>query len=487
MNWNLDKIEAAKKVLAKSSSVKKAAKKLNTTPGALRKAFKRYSLPSPASFLKSQSDDERSFILDSVNELYIFKKEDEEFPLTFEEVEQICVGYCNKPDGLGKTAGDVADTLGVPVGKIEIAIASMGLTHKSFPVAPHQVLENSDSLVRAIRQQREASLKEYKYQKGIKSYVAELEDEVRAFRESIKIVDDLFMPDTLQMQAPSVQISDNVLFIFFTDAHAGKLVLNDSELLGPKRKQIEYNSKVFKKRLANLCAYIQHVAEIYGHMVDNIQLFNLGDSCEALLANMREHQGLEQYNYLEEQAREVKFMNTSVIETVRQSFAEGVPIDFYKIGGNHDRLTKDKGAHSESLATYLFVDALRERYRGYPNLTIHAAPAIMSVLYPNKLNLIGQHGHYAKWESRAQIQSAVYNHGYPEAERYLLVQGHRHTFDVVSEGNMRRLIVSAIVGADQFTSDQLGLPIEPPGFHCVLSGKHSDLVIGPFNLDYDEL
>lgn len=502
MVWTQQNLQKAITYLESSTTVRSAADKMSVSTSSLRKAFLRAGLDSPSSYLGEADEDaeERDEIENTPGRLVNIDFEDEVYEFTthdgtplvvsFDDIDDLCVLYGAKPEGLKKTVSEIVKLFVVDKGfsssvmseqDIRSILHALDFVHASFPVAPHRVYDNEAEILNALRKKKEQLVLSYKASKDRQEYIAFLEEKVKEQKELVSIVNQVWEHKPQTFIGSKTQCSPNEnLMIFLTDLHAGKKVNNYGKLYAAEA--FEYNAKVLKERVERICKIIPLIAQDIDHP-EMVTIYSLGDLFEALLANMREHQGMEQYNFMIDQAKEVKWAICSVIDTVLDAFPDSA-VSYKSHAGNHDRLVKDKAPSTELLVQYFINDALEERYKGASQLTIQGLPAIASILYPNGLNVISTHGHITNWKTESKVNNDVLLYGHKDAKRTLLVEGHFHNFDVLSGNNWRRVTVPSVVGTDHYTYEQLQKS-PAPEFLCILSRDNYDQFIGPFDLRHD--
>ena len=155
MNWTDYEIDNAKRMLASSSSVKKAARKMGTTASAMRKGFKRNGEPSPKEFLGGSSESIRirtpddvkdRCLVDFENRVYLFSLRGRKpFPVEFEKMELLIRAYVNK--GSGMTQTEVCRYAAMQLDMklthdyFQRMLKAMDIVKTSLPYAPHEFSE----------------------------------------------------------------------------------------------------------------------------------------------------------------------------------------------------------------------------------------------------------------------------------------------------------------------------------------------------------
>lgn len=496
--WTENRLKKAVEALENSETVKEAASKLEVSTSALRNAFAANELQSPSNYLEQYNE------LDYVDGTWDFSWDEEEYEfrvvvntpleketfvrsLTFDDVEKMCVMYSEQDGCFGMTSKDVVDYFVYECGYTWMtyqfvlwALKSMGIVHKSHAIPPHMLGKSKSNIFATIRQQKENILKYQTSKKHTHDYVEELENQLEEIFNACKLTKHLLNESSMKFDHRDVHLSKDGkgLVIAFGDAHAGKKVDNTNVLA---KKQNEYSEMVFKQRVENMCAYIRLMAHDCRDDIEYLYALNLGDNFESLLGNMRDGMMGQMYNHHFDQYRQVKAMNEAVLQTLLEEFP-GVPIRYVMVPGNHDRMLKDKAAATEVVLMDIFCDHLQDKYEHYDNLEILPGAPVSSVYLPNGVNLIFSHGHLKAWKDDNKVNNAINIHGYGDAERYLLFQGHYHSFHLLSGYNWRMHRVPAIVGNDEYSLNHIEKG-NRPAFIGVLTCQENDLLLGPYNLD----
>lgn len=269
----------------------------------------------------------------------------------------------------------------------------------------------------------------------------------------------------------------NTLIIPVSDIHYGKLVEASSSSRA-------FNTNVADERLAKAMGLVESQTQSFRDEVGTVIYASLGDNFEALMGNMRDGQLMSMDSYGFKQYLKVIEFHVSFIKHIHNLFPNA-QICCPFIPGNHDRLTKDKSWNSEVILNAITTDRIAREFESdpkYSNIKFEVSDVVSSIVLPNNVNLLLQHGHIGKKPTSANMQNYIKVHGTKSAKRYIVGQGHFHSFECLSGSDYKFFTNPAFCGADDYAVFNL-TEKSPSEFVMVLSSEEDDVFIGPFKLE----
>lgn len=411
------------------------------------------------------------------------------------EVEAEYIGYLyTRSEGLGLTATQTAKHLNLtanrylPLGAINLFIREMNIRKDTRLDLPHHLDTNPLDVADDLRMKREIFKERYErdFSEVIKENLTrrseiqyeKLNQRFDLLKESLP--DDYSRDFTVDTEDKSGYV---VRVIPIADLHGGAKVISRDV-----NHWSSYNKKILVERVDKICNIISQAD--YSN-VDAIHMTFLGDMFEALLGNMRDGQardmdllGIDQYRLVRDQISRI--INT-VYVTVRNISREDIrsmpiPITVICQGGNHDRTTQTKDFDSEELINYILTDRIRQDFihLDWP-IEILVGSRIESLILENGYNLITQHGHLNRLRTTKDVDAFVNIWRRGNCERTIVIEGHRHNFNVLTGLNWRKYICGSIIGDTKFGASKL-LVGAPPDFFMLDLTEDGERIIGPYNL-----
>jgi hypothetical protein len=480
----------------------------NVTSGALRAAFMRIGINPPSSYLAKDlevaekpveevvepppsNDLEWKFDVD--NRCYHFYHYDGHFVLTFEEVETICLMYSSVGKGLGKTAAQIASYLvrskdyhDISQDAVEFVFKRIGFTKKMKPVAPHSRFQNMEEYVVRLNKVQDDLLKKDHNLDQLKlqqKMIKDLQGELTELYSRSEVIEELTKRPVKLFDFSNVKgMLDNsgkvVDIIPITDMHIGKF-FEPHELSFLNNR---YDKNVFVQQVGKICEIIRHNAK--GRKVDMVLALNLGDTFEAILAQMRDgmFQGMDAWT-IEAWDLAIAAM-VEIIDTILEAYQ--CPVQFVLIGGNHCRVTRGKDERTELFTAYQLTKHLKAWYRDNGRLTIQCGSDINTILLPNGLGVIAQHGHLGPLRPLSPEKDFVNFkelHGHPKADRHLLISGHfHHTVFRSVRRDCHVCYLPAPFESDDYATKELHKNA-PAEFVSFTSDEKNLLLVGPYSLE----
>lgn len=499
MEWHKDRLNKAISVLRDSDSVKGAAEELSyiwgqaVTSAALRGAFRRADLESPSSYIGQKDVDidfdvpERKITDWTINDdesEYVFNYLGTDIRLSFSEMEKAILLYADHEPGKGYTAKEVAQHFqnfrsDLSADFFEKMFRTINYIKSMFPHAPHQVFKDKEHVINQVYNRSDALIKRNDSRNIIKEQqkrIETLQDELVNLTTLVGEDSTIGEEQVRQINIDSQEDESKILFIPVCDLHNGKKV-EDHPL---SKEQNIFNREIFWQRILYICHLIQNQGENKSY--EKVIIGGLGDYFEALLLNMRRGHHVRADNYGKSQYNAVKQAYALLIKTVLNTF--DCEVMAYVQGGNHDRLTKDKAPESEDTMAYMLSEHIKDLFKHTEyedRLEVSFGAGIVSLLLDSGLNLLTLHGHKKSIKSSSQSEKLINIHGYPQADRYLIIQAHWHSFKVVTGYNYKNICMPSVCGNDRYNLEHINQGA-PPEFLMVEFGQKDENLIGPFNL-----
>jgi hypothetical protein len=539
--WTKEVLDITAAILSNHDSVAEAAKEVsekfdrNITADAIRGAFLRNGVDNPSSFLKpvdeapdappsieanlkdkfpsmahifgenskdnslkqhslslSESgsvEDGLEWRVDFDTKSYVFNYSDTHVIVSFEQMELACYLYSKYPPGRGFTARETAGFLAnleglewIHEGFLRKMFKAVGFTHSMLPRAPHHGFSNTEEMIPSWYRKVDALTKADSNAQNLRlmrKMVDELQDELREVYEIHNLVGKANALKFQDFPVVEDDEKDNLVgaIFAFSDIHVGKIVKTNE--LTPLKNT--YNVDVIKQRVSKMLHHIVKYATTA--CPDFVVAAWLGDLFEALLGNMRELMHLDMKEFASEQYD----IGISIFKEVTDKLIElfDCPITVYLTGGNHDRLVQDRGARTELLLNHLMTEHVRALYKNQPRVKVVEGNVVSSVVLPNGVNYIFQHGHTGPLKptsSEKDFINFVEIYGRPMCSRTLIHIGHWHNLCYRTYSrNGKVMFLPTMIGADSYATEHLHKSC-PPEFAFIESTSKEDKLIGPFYL-----
>lgn len=249
----------------------------------------------------------------------------------------------------------------------------------------------------------------------------------REFIKSVEISNDL--KETIHNEIDSfpkfeylpIKVSDNKLIVCLGDWHIGYVIKD--------YKGNIYNYEIAQKRLNILISEIEKTCNLYN--ITDITVVNLGDSIEHV--SMRQNQSYECEFDLSQQIVKVTQLLFSFITKV----SEFGNVNFYSLGGNHNRQNGLKEANLEGDSTNVVITEmlksfieLSENQRIFIGDTDYKDDS--AVFNVNRIKIKAIHG-----DNRVSDKKKLYDgEATMDNSRYdIILRGHDHNFNIMSQNN----------------------------------------------------
>jgi predicted phosphodiesterase len=534
MFWTEKQINEMKAILGSSASITEACFKWNqkkthkVSTASLRRVFYRYVGSPPSSFLadvpvddfgedgippvddiEDEIDDDDEY--DSANflsdENVIYSSDGKSvivytpkrlFKFSVEMYEGMHFDYSNMAPGGSSTINEICKKYKLRRKHFIAVKTAAGWTHDNDPYT-EQVHSKRDTgeLVADLIQKKRAEFEK----RFTRSENETMKKDAESWRRTKFIFGGDFCPDKVNNKIESLFTLKNFcanyenlgvikefsakratgkvgLIIPVSDLHAGKLYKSTN----PNFKNID--KEVLRRRKDMICHYIRK--ESLKNKYDFIRYMSLGDDFESLFGNMRKGQHLTMDMHTTAQYRFVLDFHLDIINTIVDSFPDTDIVATFQ-GGNHDRVFEEREWGSENLIVAMMVDRIMQDFRDNDRVKFVVGSPVFSQMCPNGLNIISQHGHTSRVLEEKDVNNFIMVHGNKqEASRTLVLQGHFHKF-VFRTGNKSHYMVNgSICGNDNFNTENLNL-VSFPEFTMVKTTEQSEYVIGPFNLEFEEV
>lgn len=484
VEWTAEKLETAKEVLRKSLTVKGACKKLSqafdseVSTDALGKAFKRNELDPPSDHLLCDT-----YKIEWRKGVYDFTYNRERHSASFGWVEEWFLMYSDTGPGEGKTKYEVVLECHrrgldwVTEDFLDWFFRQTNFAKSRYPAAPHQEFTSDEQVAQSMA--KLSSVR--RHRKLVDRSTDQLKDEIESLRTEVEEYQRLWDFDKCQATFPLIKVKSKqfntggsrYLIAAINDDHAGKKI---------EERPVGITHNIFNREVYyNRHQYIQHLLKqaIEIHQPDGVILFNLGDSFEALLENIRNGMHRDMYGKPFENYKDAVWASTSFGKAVRE--VTDVPCEFYFIPGNHDRLEADKKSRTEFIMGQIFTERIQNELKS-DRVDVQFGGGVASVMLPNGLNVIAHHGHLKELKPKDKDwKNFVDIHGYRDAQRYLTLQAHFHSYMRKNFLRGTHVTLSSIVGSDDYGTDQVHVG-NLPMFTMFLSTGNEEQTIGPYNL-----
>jgi hypothetical protein len=411
--------------------------------------------------------------------------------------------YSNMSVGGAETINQICKTWGVRKKDFNAIKKAMGWTHDSDPYTDEEMLANDPiDLAESLVQKKRAEFEKHFRKKEWKeiendakkwremAFYLGTEPELKSVKQTIETISNV------EKYCKNIKVKKvlNKIDLRIDDTTGSTLIIPVSDLhIGKKFKAInmkstDYNISVLKERLQRAMAYIELLKPHVIDRVDNLVYSCLGDNFEAIFANMRPGQHLTMDLHGIDQYKEVIEFHVTFMNFIMDTFPDAKMTACFQ-GGNHDRIFADKRWDSEEILNYIVTDRIASEFKNTPDtkLDVLLGAPVTSMMLPNGVNLISQHGHLKNIKTSKDVMNFIGVHGEPAAKRYLVSQGHFHHWEVKWEAgfNYKFYMNSSFCGKDEYAMDKIHTGCNAE-FMMIESSKNNDLFYGPYNLESNE-
>lgn len=252
------------------------------------------------------------------------------------------------------------------------------------------------------------------------------------------------------------------LFSIFSDIHFGK----KNRLCKPKYGRGN-NKEILKERCLRIAE--ETVSEFHSDDYDKINFICLGDLFESILSDGMHHAHLEEMDI--KGADQIEYAFDVLVDMVN-IILEGTNgllkrLDFHLIGGNHDRIGKNRDEDTDRTATKILFKFLEKIYKDESIIKIHTYENGIISFEDDDISFIGHHGDKQLNKRKPEEIMNLFKLGNNE-NFTLIANGHFHSM-VQNEGlNYMELQVGSVCSSDDYSHDNLGYGNQPS---FVLGGK----------------
>lgn len=331
------------------------------------------------------------------------------------------------------------------------------ITKQMAPVAPHILLEkNPDEIMQLVLKQKENTFlkhMELKKQEEYADLYKKTLKELTAAKDLQKWIGDTVekyykqdnrYTDVLKDKPKEIQVvSSKPLISFFGDIHFGKRYMNARYGRG-------YNQEIARERLLEIAQ--QLAAEVVHRKTNRLVLVCLGDSTESILeAGMHPGHGNEMDLMFEDQIFASADMFKEMVNYIKNFVPYRLEIEFFFIGGNHDRIGKDRDDDRRRTASKI-VGRIVKREMETDNVRIHIPENNLVRHVEGRICIFNHHGDSSL--SKKDVNTLADLFGEPGCIN-VIAQGHWHQYLAEEHNKTINIKCPAVCSTDAFTLEQL--------------------------------
>ncbi len=283
-----------------------------------------------------------------------------------------------------------------------------------------------------------------------------VEKYVNRDKHEILIKKDFVQPINIEL--------DQVAYCLFSDIHYGKKYAKAVFGRG-------YNKEIAHERMMSIAH--QSVDYCKKNKIKKLNIAFLGDLLEsAILEGMHHGHFMEMDIHGDEQ---LFFAVDSIGEALRYIYNEigsVCAIEFMAIGGNHDRLGKERNEDKGRTGSKIAFKILEREFRGLIKVTI---PDSTLIVHNESICLIGFHGDNGL--AKRKPHELINMHGLGPSGYHLVLSGHYHRGKIEAGTNYLNMSLPSVCSTDKFISEDLGLN-NLPAF--ILGRRHKEMAAFDF-------
>jgi len=336
-------------------------------------------------------------------------------------------------------------------------LRAFNITKNSVPVAPHIleeksvedisqcILKNKEDLVLKKVQQDRGQYSEKRYN----DILLELNQKNNTLKYFEKLIDKYFKNTNITTLPNSINTNkdfkhNEIGYVFFGDNHYGKKY--DDTILGRG-----YNKEIAHERMMQISN--DTIKYIKDTNKKKIVLCCLGDILECIMEDgMHAGHTYEMDLFKENQIfYAIDSMKTAVLNILEKT---DVDIDFYIIGGNHDRIGIKRDDDKGRTASKIVSGFLKRILEATTNrIDVNIPEQNITKISEKNVVLLFHHGDSKLAGKNPSELVSLY--GEPRCYTVIL-QGHWHNVNVSEHNNCLSIKVPSVASSDNFTLGELG-------------------------------
>lgn len=295
----------------------------------------------------------------------------------------------------------------------------------------------------------------------VKNKTSQLNKIKRNFVKSIEISNDIKecllenIDNFPKFDYEMIQSNDNKLLINLGDIHVGYCIENYNGNY--------YNYEIAKRRLERVISETKKYCDTYN--ITDVYIVNLGDVVEnCYMRNTNQAYECE-FNFSEQIVKA-----TQLLFGFANAIAEFANVEFYSVGGNHNRLSqKDMNIEGDNVNVIInenlktFID-LSENKRIHINDIDYKDDSVAFTINNTKIKAF--HGDNRVMEEKKLYDSEC---SIDHIEYDLILRGHFHNFKFISQNNGIVLTNGCLFGGNPYSVKRMG---------CFSKASQSIVVIG---------
>ena len=248
----------------------------------------------------------------------------------------------------------------------------------------------------------------------------------------------------------AINNSNKNAFCIFSDIHIGKKF--DSPVFGRP-----YNLEVANDRLLQISN--ETINYVNANKIENLTIMFVGDMLECIIES-----GMHHAHY-----QSMEFETTDQLMAAYESFNSfilnildntAIPITFWGIGGNHDRIMLDRKEDKTRTASMIVFQFLKRNVKN-DRITFEFPQNGIIKTQVGKLCFIGHHGDGDM--NKRKPNELINLHGEGSRFYHIVLKGHFHTYQAQQGTNHISITLPSVCSSDDYVQNGLGLA-STPGF-----------------------
>ena len=407
----------------------------------------------------SSQEGDRAFIVWDQNE-YLFMLEGRKaIELPFEEVQAIMSWYTNAGQRLNMkgVCRELIKEFGrkLTLDEFRRIKQAMEVTKTSQPIAPHILAQDDvpiEDKVDFMYEQKEAEIE-------VKQRAKREDEWERRYRRCAKKLRDInhYISEALQRrtkrgvkyEVPDLTFDNSLRtytpIVFLADWHVGKKTDIESNV---------FDRDIFDVRVQRLIKRLEQKFRACSRPMDEVHVALGGDFLDGPAGDMHPQQHLDQDIHNTEQC----LIAADAISEVVNFLAEllDVPLYVHSVPGNHGRTRKDHEQDPYRIAENLTYEIAERQSAGEWDIM---RDDMMNTWKIRNTGIYLQHGDDIPYD----IRDIVWSSEIPDCEHYLVLTGHKHSFQVSgsSDRNVLHVRSSSLCGDSEYATRQLGKTCRP--------------------------
>lgn len=389
-------------------------------------------------------------------DVYYFYRDGEQFAsLTKDEIDHVYTIY-TKPNAC--TQSEVSRSL---LNKFDKYISEdtfgkvkriLGLKQSSQPFPPHKYEEKSpEELNEEFFDRQEAKVQEQIERERESTYRKRwLEEQEKSLRAEAFAEEIRESVETLDVDPVSIEVErdDNLqaceIIIVISDWHIGQKIETEDNY---------FDREVARERIENLKYEIAEEARSSIRPISSVRVAVLGDMVDGVMGNMFDGQKDLQDLSGADQVTWAATHLASLLDFIHQVFAQ--PVDVYTVTGNHDRVGSDRDHDPKRFAgqmVYLLADSYCSE-----DVRFFNSDKVINTFRSYDTQVILTHGD----RSPSNHRDMVWAHQDKDCDDYVVLSGHKHSFEVNQDTGIWSIQCPALCGEDEYSIEQIGCGSKP--------------------------